>query len=299
MVLTLAAAAACAAGDEEENAQASDAPAETAAALVATVTGLAGPEAVKFDPDQDVWLVSNFGPAAEDQRDGNGFIARVSADGAVETLRFMQGTEDRPLHMPRGMALQADTLWVADVDGIHGFHRATGRQMVFVDFRSFEPGFLNDIAIDPSGVVHVTDTGRGRVYRVQGHTPEIAVEDERTGPPNGITWDEERGAFLLAPWGGPQMLRAWSPEGGFTDVVTIPGGDLDGVEVAAGRILVASQVDSTLWIVRGAEPAPLARLEGAPADIGVDVGRGRVAIPYISRNLVEIWRVPELAGSEP
>lgn len=95
------------------------------------------------------------------------------------------------------------------------------------------------------------------------------------------------------------MLRAWSPEGGFTDVMTIPGGDLDGVEVAAGRILVASQVDSTLWIVRGAEPAPLARLEGAPADIGVDAGRGRVAIPYISRNLVEIWRVPELAGSEP
>lgn len=262
--------------------------------LVATVSGLSGPEAVRYDADQDVYFVANFGPAADEQRDGNGFISRVGPDGAIEALRFITGTEARPLHMPRGMALLADTLWVADVDGIHAFHRRTGEAVAFVDFRPLEPGFLNDIDTDGSGTLHVTDTGRGRVYRVDGRTPGIAVEDDRTGPPNGITWDAGRSAFLLAPWQGGRVIRAWAPDAGFSDVVDLPGGNFDGIEVVGGRIVVASQNDSTLWLVESGVPRPAARLDGRPADIGLDAGRGRVAIPYISRNLVEIWALPSL-----
>lgn len=262
--------------------------------LVTTVDGLAGPEAVKYDPDQDVYFVANFGPAAEDQRDGNGFISRVGADGTVQTLTFITGSGDQPLHMPRGMALQGDRLWIADVDGVHAFHRVTGEAQTFVDFQTFEPGFLNDIAIGPDGTVYVTDTGRGRVYEIRDGTPAIAVEDDRTGPPNGIAWDGRRSAFLLAPWGGGQVIRAWSPDGGFEDVVTIAGGNFDGVEVLDDRVILASQNDSSLWVVEGDTPRRAARLAGQPADIGVDPGRGHVAIPYIARNLVEIWALPEL-----
>ena len=266
------------------------------AELVTRVEGLMGPEAVKYDAEQDVYFVANFGPPAEEQRDGNGFISRVGPEGAIEELRFAVGTEDQPLHMARGMALQGDTLWVADVDGIHGFHRMSGEPLAFVDFRSFEPGFLNDIDTDPEGRLHVTDTGRGRVYRVTEEGPEIAVEDDRTGPPNGITWDAEREAFLLAPWGGGQVIRAWSPSSGFSDVATLDGGNFDGIELVGDWLLVASQSDSTLWVVDGSEPRPAARLEGTPADIAVDVDRRRVAIPYISRNLVEIWRLPGMGA---
>jgi len=275
-----------------------DAGTETAIAaeLVTTVEGLAGPEAVKYDADQDVYFVANFGPAADSERDGNGFISRVGPDGSLEELRFAEGTDARPLHMARGMALTDDTLWVADIDGIHGFHRTSGQALAFVDFRSLEPGFLNDIGTDPDGTLYVTDTGRGRVYRVVEGGPEIAVEDDRTGPPNGITWDAQRGVFLLAPWGGGQMIRAWSPTSGFSDVVTLDGGNFDGIELAGDWLLVASQSDSTLWVVDDGTPQRAARLGGTPADIGVDAGRGRVAIPYISRDLVEIWHLPGMGG---
>src|SRR6056297_2777743 len=54
---------------------------------VHTVSGFSGPEAVRYDPDQDVYFVSNFGESAEDSRDANGFISRVSAaDGSLESL---------------------------------------------------------------------------------------------------------------------------------------------------------------------------------------------------------------------
>jgi sugar lactone lactonase YvrE len=275
------------------------ASADTAATLVATVDGLSGPEAVKYDPEQDVWFVANFGPEADDQRDGNGFIARVQADGTMDSLHFMVGGEGAPLHMPRGMALEGDTLWVADADGIHGFDRRTGQALAFIDFRMHEPGFLNDVTVGADGALYVTDTGRGRVYRAGGGAPTVAVEDSLTGPPNGITWDADRRAFLLAPWGGGQVIRSWAPESGFREVVTIPGGQFDGIEVVGGRIVAASQADSTIWVAGDGTPRPAVRVSGRPADIGVDPSRGVVAVPYIALDRVELWRVPGLGGGTP
>lgn len=296
LLAALAAPAAC--GDAGQGDDADG----TAAALpldstarVAQVQGLAGPEAVRYDPEADVWLVANFGTgSAEDGRDGDGFISRVTADGEIEALRFMVGTDAAPLHMPRGMILKGDTLWVADVDGVHGFHRATGEQLAFVDFTAHEPGFLNDVALDDAGTVHVTDTGLGRVYRIEDGRAAIAVEDSLTGPPNGITWDPAGHWFLLAPWGGGTTLRAWDPRTGeLTATVELVGGNFDGIEIVDGRVIVASQADSSIHSVWDGETTRLIRVPGRPADIGIDTRRGRVAVPYIALDRVDIWEIPE------
>lgn len=264
--------------------------------ILFSVTGLDGPEAVRYDPAQDVYFVANFGVSLDEARDANGYISRVAANGELEAQRFMTGTDAAPLHMPRGMHISGDTLFVADVDGVHGFHRETGAHVAFVDFTAHEPGFLNDVAIGPAGAVYVTDTGLGRVYRMTGGVVEVAVEDSLTGPPNGITWDADRGAFLLAPWGSAP-IRAWTPgagggEAGLPAVVTVPGGRFDGIELVDGGILVASQDDTSLWLVTDGEPRRVITTPGRPADIGVDTRRGRVAVPYISLNRVDVWALP-------
>ncbi|MBW3536077.1 MAG: hypothetical protein KY453_12830 [Gemmatimonadetes bacterium] len=261
-------------------------------ARVAVVDGLSGPEAVKYDPDQDVWFVSNFGDGSE-QPDGDGFIARVSPDGAIEELAYMRGTEAAPLEDPRGMALRGDTLWVADAAGVHGFDRRTGAHAAFVDFRSLAPGFINDLAFGPDGELYATDTGRSRVYRVSGGVAEIAAEDPRLGPPNGIVWDEGREAFLLGTWGGDRTLRTWSPGGAIEDVATSEAGaNFDGVELWDGRAVLASQADSSLHVMEGSTTRPFLRVPGRPADIAIDTRRGRVAVPYIALDRVDVWDLP-------
>lgn len=257
-----------------------------------TVEGLEGPEAVRWDPDQRVWFVANFGEGGEDERDANGFISRVGADGDVDSLRFMVGTDDAPLHMPRGMFITGDTLWVADVDGVHGFDRRGGAHLAFVDFRSHEPGFLNDVAAAPGGPLHVTDTGSGRVYRIPagGGAPEILV-DSLPDPPNGITWSAEHQAFLLAPWGEGQVIRSLTPEGAVDSVAMVPAGRFDGIEVVGDGYLLATQVDSSLWLVRDGTPSRVVRTRGRPADIAYDPERGLVAVPYIALNRVDVWEV--------
>ncbi len=258
-----------------------------------SIEGLDGPEAVRYDPDQDVYFVSNFaGDGGE--RDANGFITRASAEGAIETLRFAVGTGEAPLHAPRGMFITGDTLWAADADGVHGFDRRTGAHRAFVDFRSFEPGFLNDVAAGPEGTLYVTDTGRSRVYSVRGRQVAVAVEDALLGPPNGIARDAAGDRFVLASWSDDPTIRAWRSGGtGLEDVVTLAsGGHLDGIEVMDGGILVASQDDTSIHLAAGGSSRAIIRTPGRPADIAVDTRRGRVAVPYVALNRVDVWALP-------
>ncbi len=257
---------------------------------VAVIAGLSGPEAVRYDPDQDVYFISNFNGNG-DQRDGNGFISRAAADGSMEVLRFMQGTEARPLHAPRGMYISGDILWVADIDGLHGFNREDGAHVHFVDLSGFDPGFLNDVAAGPDGALYLTDTGsRARLYRIEDLTAELALEDPALGPPNGITWDAGEARFLVAPWGAGGSISAWrpgSPE--LEPLAAAPEGQIDGIEVVQGQIVVASQSDRRLHIVENGVLHPVIAVPGDPADIGVDTRRSRIAVPYIGLNRVDIW----------
>jgi hypothetical protein len=114
---------------------------------VAFVRGFTGPEAVRYDPDQDVYFVSNFGDGNLEARDNNGFIARMTPEGAIEAMRFIAGGANGvTLHSPRGMTIVGDTLWVADADAVRGFHRRTGAPLATADFSAHDLGFLNDVA---------------------------------------------------------------------------------------------------------------------------------------------------------
>lgn len=262
--------------------------------LVATVTGFSGPEAVRYDPDQDVYFVASFnGPGSE--ADNNGFISRVGPDGDVDSLHFIHGGSNGvTLHAPRGMAISGDTLWVADHQAVRGFHRVTGDLLREADFADQATGFLNDVAVGPDGGIYVTDTGTDRIFRLVGPNIEVAFEDSVLNMPNGITWDQEGNRFIVVPYGGTHSFATWAPGSeSLQPYANSPGAKFDGVEVVGpGELLVASQEDSSLHLVTEEGSTALIALEGRPADIGYDPSRNRVAVPYIDRNLVEIWQLP-------
>ena len=263
--------------------------------LVAAPTGFTRPEAVRYDPAQDVYFVSNWGTGAPAARDDNGFISRMTPDGVVDSLRFIAGgMRGATLHSPRGMTIVGDTLWAVDADAVRGFHRRTGAVLATVDFSAHTLGFLNDIAAGP-GALYVTDTGTDRIYRIAGGVITVAMADSALGRPNGITRDAARDRFVVVPFGGATAIRAWMPGGTtLTDIGSSSGGGrYDGVEVLAGdRVLVASQRDSSIHLFAGGGGRPIIRTGGAPADIAVDTRRHRVAVPFVARDMVEIWEMP-------
>jgi hypothetical protein len=261
-----------------------------------SIRGLDGPEAVKYDPRHDRWIIANW---AEGGDANDGFLTAAAAGtGAIEALRWGVGDEARPLKQPRGMALRGDTLWVADADGVHAFHRDTGDQLAFIDMTASEPGFLNDLAFGPDGALHVTDTGRSSVFRVHEGGWEIVAEGEELGSPNGITLEPGLDALVLVPWQGGPTLLALAPDGRTQGVATVDATRFDGVEAFEGGLVVAAQSDSALHVVRiGGRGRPFQKVPGRPADIAIDPNRRWVAVPYVDLDMVEVYALPE--GAPP
>src|SRR6266550_7532886 len=134
-------------------------PLAPAATKVLTVTGFLTPESVLHDSAQDIYFVSNVNgsPLA---KDNNGFISRVKPDGAVENLKFIEGGRSGTvLNAPKGLALQGDTLWVADIDAVRAFNAKTGAPIDSVSLSKLGAVFLNDLVVTSTGALYITDTG--------------------------------------------------------------------------------------------------------------------------------------------
>ncbi|MEE4330114.1 MAG: hypothetical protein V2J10_04550 [Wenzhouxiangella sp.] len=260
---------------------------------IAVVEGLAGPEAVHWDADQSVWFISNFN--GEASGDANGFVSKVASDGELLELEFMIGTDEHPLHGPRGMRIDGERLWVADADGLHAFDRRSGQQVEFIDFSSHEPGFLNDVEIGPDGAIYLTDTGNPRLFRIVDGEISVVASEGLASPPNGVVWNPATASLILAPWGGGRTLIGYRPmPGELFEAETLPdGGNLDGLEPWQGGLLVASQVDQAIWFVREDETRILIQTPGRPADIGLDADGRRIAVPYIALDRVDLWALPD------
>src|SRR3954468_16303662 len=148
-------------GNADSTAGASAAAASTVAAAarkLGETAGLKVPESVRYDPELDVYFISNIN-GNPSQKDNNGFIARVRADSTdVMTMLVEGGKKGVTLNAPKGMALRGDTLFVADIDALRMFHRRTGASLGSVDLRARKATFLNDVVVGPDGI-YVTDTG--------------------------------------------------------------------------------------------------------------------------------------------
>jgi sugar lactone lactonase YvrE len=239
-------------------------------------------------------------------KDGNGFISRVTPEGAVVNLRFIEGGKNGVvLNAPKGLALAGDTLWVADIDAVRAFDARTGAPLDSVSLSALSAVFLNDITATPSGALYITDTGirfddvgnvlhRGpdRVFRIgPDRAVTVALRGDSLGWPNGIALDPVGKRFVIVQLGGKSVL-AWKPEDRAPSVVATGAGGFDGVVVAGNRILVSSTADSTVSSYETGKGVRL--ISGLPgaADIGYDARRNRVLIPVVTGNRVEIWQLP-------
>lgn len=259
---------------------------------VGVVEGFRAPESVAYDSTDDVLYVSNIHGEAT-ARDNNGFIARLPADRLTPVVRLVEGgRQNVTLNAPKGLAIVGDTLWVADLDALRGFHKRTGAPLATVDLAPLQASFLNDVAVGGDGALYVTDTERDRLYRIAGRTATVVLEGDVLGHPNGIAWDARHGRFLLAPSGAP-AVQAWTPgEPRPTPLATGPG-SYDGIAVLGdGRVLVTSWADSSVSVLAGGRLERLLGGVDAPADIGIDTRRHRLVLPRLTAGRVELYRLP-------
>lgn len=306
--IAIAALAACAKQESKPDTTKAAAPAPATPAVASKIgetEGMKTPESVRYDPELDVFYVSNIN-GNPSQHDGNGFIAVVRADstGAPVKMLVEGGKNGATLDAPKGLALSGDTLWVADINHVRAFNRKTGAKLADIDLSSQKAQFLNDVAIGGDGAVYVTDTGilfdakgamshpgTDQIFKISGGKA-TAIKADSLNAPNGITWDKANARFVLGPFNG-KAVQTWK-EGDKAAATLVTGpGQYDGVEVLSdGRILVSSWADSTVNVIQNGALTKLVTGANAPADIGVDTKRMVVAIPMFNDNKVAFYKIP-------
>ncbi len=266
--------------------------AETLAPDRVVVEGFAAPEAAFHDTVADVYLIANLNGDAG-AHDGNGFISRVTPDGTVASLKWIDGeAEGVELDAPKGMAVSGDTLFVADIDVVRLFDRGSGTPLGTWPV----PGarFLNDAAVGEDGRLYVTDTTAGAVYAVGPDGARAVIIDEALGGPNGIAALPD-GRLLVV--GFPRTgTHTIDPATG--DIEPQPGATTprsDGVALLSdGGYLISNwEAAAVLRMAPGStEPDTVVRGVESPADIAWDASRRRVVVPLLRRDRVEIHAIP-------
>ena len=298
---------ACGGGEPKAGATDSTMAADTAApkgpsaTAIATVDSLDAPEAARWDPDLKLWWIANIN-GNPSGKDNNGYLTRLSADGKVDSLKFIAGGRNQvTLNAPKGMVIVGDTIWVADIDHLRGFNRKTGAPVASIRF----PGakFLNDVAVGPDGL-YLTDTGvilgpgdqsshpgPDVVFRVAGRTVTTAITFDGKPGPNGITWDSAGARFVIVPF-GDKAISSWTPGDSTPQKIGEGPGMQDGIEeFGGGRFLVTAWADSSLSVLSEGTFTKLAGGVPGAADLGYDPASGRVAVPLLTENKVQIFQI--------
>jgi len=157
-----------------------------------TLKGFSHPESIDFDLAHGVFYVSNINGGPLD-KDGNGFISKVSRDGKLLQLHWIDG-----LNGPKGIVMQGTKMWVSDIDQLVEIDTTAGKIVKKYD----APGavFLNDTAVDAEGNVYVTDIAKATIWRMSKGKMELWYETPNKFHVNGarvIKGDK----LLVAGWG--------------------------------------------------------------------------------------------------
>lgn len=176
------------------------------------------PESVFFDKEHNVLYVSNIdgSPVVKDE---NGFISKVSTEGKVIELRWITG-----LNAPKGMGKFKGKLYVSDIDQLVEIDIKKGK--ILKKYSAEGAIFLNDIAIDKSGVVYVSDLSGNAIYRMQGGQIKKWYEHEELVYPNGLFYLDGK---LYA--GCRDKIIKIDPENQEYEILVQETGGIDGLNI--------------------------------------------------------------------
>jgi hypothetical protein len=151
-------------------------------------TTLLTPESVLYDAANDFYYVSCINGVPPDAKDGDGYIAKMDANGKIITDKWATG-----MSAPKGMALVGNTLYVADISKIVMIDVATGKISGEKEIEG--AAFLNDMDAASDGTVYFTDSGTKKAYSMKnGEVKELFTNDD-LAQINGVYVDGDNLTF--------------------------------------------------------------------------------------------------------
>ncbi len=239
------------------------------------------PESVLPDVKRKVLYVSNIDGKDPWAKDNAGSIGKLGMDGKIIAVEWVRG-----LHAPKGMGLYKNSLYVADVTDVVVIDVEKGEITRRIPVPNAEG--LNDITIDPKGIVYVSDSKAKRVYRIKGNDANPHVEGLQS--PNGVLWNKEN-LYILDKGG----LYRVEYDRKLTKLADGMEGGTDGVEPVYEKEYIVSCWAGVIYYVYadGTKEILLDTRNDKinSADIGYDPATRMVYVPTFWRNSVVAYQL--------
>jgi sugar lactone lactonase YvrE len=147
------------------------------------------PESAVYDPASRAIYVSNYDGYNRSGPEGLQFISKLSKDGRIDALEWVRGLKN-----PTGLVVSKGRLFAVEPTSLVEIDIAGARILK----RHGVAGAiaLNDIAADTDGVLYVSDSRKGAIFRFTGDKTEEWLIGSEISQPNGV-W-VERGKLF---WG--------------------------------------------------------------------------------------------------
>jgi sugar lactone lactonase YvrE len=272
----------------------STAAAAAAPRLLWETKGLAQPESVVEDPATGVIYVSNINGAVM-QKEGNGFISRLTAIGKMLERQWVKG-----LNSPTGLALHDRTLYAADVDKLIEINAASGEILKRYDAKGAV--FLNDVVVDDEGTVYVSDTPMNTIWRLKEGSFEPWLANDALNGPNGLLI---QGNTLIVASLGKVQSQGQKKELGTLLAVSLDDqkmskvgkgeliGNLDGLQaIQPGVYLVTDWAQGALYRVDAkGKVDELIDLNQGSADLSYLPSKKMLLIPMMLDNSLVAYRL--------
>lgn len=239
---------------------------------------LATPESVIYDVVNDILYVSNVN-GDPSEKDGNGFISKISTSGEIKTLKWAKG-----LNAPKGMAISQGKLYVADLNELIEIDLKNGK--ILNKYATDKTNGLNDVTISINGVVYVSDAQNGVIYALDND--EFSIWNENTfNSLNGIL--ANMGKLLL----GGQSIYEMDISTREAKEIFYDTGGVDGLEMNESGNIIFSNYQGKIFIENNGELFEILDVadDGIyTADIEYAIRPGLLLVPTLTDNRVIAYK---------
>ncbi|UYQ95022.1 ATP-binding protein [Chitinophaga horti] len=212
--------------------------------------------------------------------DATGGVARLKPDGTGYDSTFITG-----LHSPKGLAIFGDRLYVADVHAVVVVDLKKGAIEKNIAWE--EAQGLNDLTVDADGIVYVSDSKSGKVWRIENDNPTLYLENLE-----GLNGLKAAGTDLIIA-AGKSFVKA-DKDKKITNIASLPQGG-DGIEpVGKGDYLVTSWSGWIFYVHANGKVETLLNTSAEKinaADIGYDAKKRIVYVPTFNAKTVAAYKL--------
>lgn len=190
-------------------------------------SGFSTPECVILDAKNNCLYVSNIGKENSLAADGDGFISKLSLDGEIIELKWVES-----LNAPKGMGIVDNYLYVSDVNRLVKINIQKEEIEELIEFEGAL--FLNDVLVINNEEILISDSKGLCYYKYSPEGVNKFLCDTSFGFPNGLCLD---GDYILSGVGN-KVIKFTATDNVWTDYILETGG-VDGL----------SKVDEGVYLI--------------------------------------------------